>query len=300
MNCEKFKDILINNDILELPSNIKEKMDEHRDDCIECAEYWEEQQAFVEMLKTLPEPEISDDKLDHLHTNIMQRIQKEAFHQNKQTPITTVTQIRPWWTNISIVAATLLIGLVIGRFIPQSTSPIAETSSNPVLLTDGYDIENIKIQVVNHSTGDLEIEFSQTKDQKVSGNVNDPYIQKLLAYAMVKDENPGTRLRSVKLSTEMRPGEEILSALITTVKSDENNGVRLKAMKALSKFSLNENIKQLCVDVIAHDDYPAMRMQAIQILTESEKINEEDDSVLKKAAEEDDAEGVRSLINQYY
>ena len=300
MKCEKFKDILINTDILDIPTNIREKMDEHRDDCLDCAEFWEEQQAFSAMLDALPQPEIKNGELDKLHSNIMKRVQKEAFLQTQNQTETLIPKIRPWWSNISIAAATLIIGLFAGRYIPTTFSSTPDPQVNTASVLDDFNIEDIKIQVVNHVTGDLEIEFSQTREEKVSGNVNDPYIQKLLAYAMVKDENPGTRLRSVKLSTEMNAGDEILSALITTVKSDENNAVRLKAMKALKQFPLSEKIKQLCVDVIANDDFPTMRMEAIQILTESDNMNVEDNSVLKKAAEEDDAEGVRSLINQYY
>lgn len=300
MKCEKFRDILINTDIMDIPTNIREQMDEHRDECLDCAEFWEEQVAFSAMLKELPQPEISNGELDRLHSGIMERVQQEAIVHDKKQTAKTALQIRPWWTNISVAAATLVMGLFLGRYIPGSSTPADQPQINSAAMMDEFNIEDIRIQVVNQSTGDLEIEYSQTKDQKVAGNVNDPYIQRLLAYAMVKDENPGTRLRSVKLSTEMQAGNEILSALITTVKSDENDGVRLKAMKSLREFPLSEPVKDLCVDVIANDDYPAMRMEAIQILTEAEKIDKEDDSVLKKAAEEDDAQGVRSLINQYY
>ncbi len=298
MKCEKFKDILIQYDLLDIPSNIREKLDEHRDECPDCAAFWEEQQVFSAMLKNLPEPEIDDTAMDRLHQDIMQRVRRESFLQKRERPRSSFT-FSSLWPTVSVAAATLVVGLLLGRLLSVS-GPVLPSRGNTAGLLDGYNIEDMRIQVVNQTTGDLEIEYSQSQDRKVSGNVNDPYIQKLLAYAMVKDENPGTRLRSVKLSTEMKAGNEIISALMTTVRSDENNGVRLKAMKALSEFPLTEEIKQLCVEVITRDSYPAMRMEAIQILTEADKIDDKDNTVLKKAAEEDDAEGVRTLINQYY
>jgi|GEM_PF-1273044 len=304
MKCEKFKELLSDYSLNEIPANVRGTMEAHRNECVECAVLWEDYQAFSAMFRHMPEPQVSDEDMDRLHGRIMDSVRREQF-RTYADPVKEKRglSMKPWWNTVAVAAATLVFGLFVGRFISGGGAggPAVMPGQTASVAPEGFDIEDIRIQVVNHTTGDLEIEYSQKQDRKVSGNVNDPYIQKLLAYAMVKDENPGTRLRSVKLSTEMQAGDEILDALMTTVRGDDNNGVRLKAMKALREFPLTEAIKDLCVDVIANDDYPAMRMEAIQILTNSsETIEADEESVLKKAAEEDDAEGVRSLIRQYY
>jgi len=138
------------------------------------------------------------------------------------------------------------------------------------------------------------------KKERIEGNISEPEIQKLLAYAMIREENPGTRLRSVKLIQDNvgQAGDDLQSALITTVKSDQNPGVRLKAMKALGELPLSHEIKEACTYVIANDQSAAIRMEAIQVLTKDR--SQETQDMLRKATEDDESEGVKSLINQYY
>ena len=96
-------------------------------------------------------------------------------------------------------------------------------------------------------------------------------MQKVLAHALVNDENPGVRLRSVSaFSTQIQklkmPDREVKAALILALKTDGNPAVRKEALKTLQGFPFDEEIKQVFLHVLMRDNNPALRIAAINSL----------------------------------
>jgi hypothetical protein len=302
MNLEQFQDILLNYDIDDIPQNIRAQMDAMRDSSIEAAEIWETALLMEKAMKQAIEPQVSDEQIEKLHRRVMTAVQNEANEKQKQAKILFLPR-RHFYSIIS-AAATLLFGIILGRYIPividspQPQMKMVHTNAESIL--DDFTISDIQIDVLNQDLGELSIEYTKVKKERIQGNISEPEIQKLLAYAMIREDNPGTRLRSVKLiqGNVNQASDDLQSALITTVKNDENQGIRLKAMKALGELPLTEEIKEACTYVIANDQSAAIRMEAIQVLTKDR--SQETQEILNKATEEDESEGVQSLINQYY
>ena len=117
----------------------------------------------------------------------------------------------------------------------------------------------------------MEFSFEAVSPVHVKGNINDERVQKVLAHALVNDQNPGVRLRTVNAIASQGerlriPDREIRAALILAVKTDENPGVRKEALKTLRSFPFDEEIKQAFLYVLMKDKNPALRIEAINSL----------------------------------
>jgi HEAT repeat protein len=102
----------------------------------------------------------------------------------------------------------------------------------------------------------------------VRGNINDEKVQKVLARALVNEENAGVRLQTVNAIASQGPNPknfdpEVKAALISALKGDENPGVRQQALRVLLRQTLDNEIKQALVYTLTHDNNSGMRIAAI-------------------------------------
>jgi hypothetical protein len=175
--------------------------------------------------------------------------------------------------------ATLAVGVFLGylvfaprgteREIQQATSPAAKEASQP--LKENTRITNVRFLNSDPSTGEVEFSFDAVKPVYMKGSVNDPDVQKVLAYALLNEQNPGVRLRSVDVigSEHLKSSSsevEIKRTLISALKSDDNPGVRKEALAVLEKFPFDDEIKRTFLDVLLHDNNSALRIAAINAL----------------------------------
>jgi hypothetical protein len=119
--------------------------------------------------------------------------------------------------------------------------------------------------------GEVEFSFEMVTPIRMKGNVNDNAVQRVLAQALLNDQNPGARLLMVstlanQVESTRLPDVEIKAALIRAVRSDANVGVRQEALKALQKFPLDGEIKQAIIYVLRYETNPSMRIDAINYL----------------------------------
>ncbi|MEA1987036.1 MAG: HEAT repeat domain-containing protein [Candidatus Marinimicrobia bacterium] len=299
MKCKKFQDILLNYDIAEIPSNIMEKMEEHKNECIDCSLLWEDEMFFSQNYENIPEPKLDEDRISKLHNGIMREVQREMIIGQPKEKFN-------FWSNrvvsqIASVAGTLVIGILVGKFLLQNSQEMNTklTAQNVQEIINNDRLNNIKIREVSNATNDVSFDVSWSDGAKIEGNRCDPNIQKLLAFALVKSNNPGTRLHSAKIMEGISSGDNVvLDALIHSVTKDENPGVRLKALRALKNYNLNNKIRTTCIFVLQNESSPAIRMEAIQILGNDNNI--EVQTALKSVAKNDDAEGVKAMIKKYY
>ena len=93
-------------------------------------------------------------------------------------------------------------------------------------------ITNIRFLDRNTQNGDVEFTFETITPVHIRGNVNDENVQKVLARALVSDQNAGIRLRAVNMigtQTEQKqigtPGldAEVKTALITALLHDQKS-----------------------------------------------------------------------------
>jgi hypothetical protein len=116
--------------------------------------------------------------------------------------------------------------------------------------------------------GTVEFTFEAVTPMHVRGNINDDKVQKVLARALVNEENAGVRLQTVNAIASQGPNPknfdpEVKAALISALKGDENPGVRQQALRVLLRQTLDHEIKQALVYTLTHDNNSGMRIAAI-------------------------------------
>lgn len=299
MKCRQCEDILLNYDYEEIPEKIKKEIEAHLSQCIRCAELWENNQILAKAMKSLPEIPVDEDRIPTIHANIMNNIHREMFiesaHKNRfRIPSQT-------WRYTAMAAATLVLGIVLGSFIGPAdfgSVQIPLASANFDEMLKNQSLADIRIEEVNQTTGELVISASKKDNLTLTGNISDPDIQKVLAYALVSDQNPGTRLRSVKLMEGYTSSDAVQQALIASVLNDENQGVRQRALRALAQYPINDDLRNTYLNVISNDPSPALRIEAIQILMQDEDPGTR--SAVLNASEEEKNETIQDIVKRYY
>ncbi|HEX9251597.1 MAG TPA: HEAT repeat domain-containing protein [Ignavibacteriaceae bacterium] len=159
--------------------------------------------------------------------------------------------------------------------------------------TDANNSEKLRIQNINFidsdpSDGQVEFTFDAVKSGRIKGNVNDAEVQKILTYAVLNEQNPGTRLNSINVINAnqiQKPDDEIKSTLIAVAKFDNNPGVRIEALKSLNKLPADEEIKNTLIYVLLNDTSSGIRIEAINSLVGASKsgvsLNQKDLMLLR-------------------
>ena len=175
--------------------------------------------------------------------------------------------------------ATIAAGFFLGYLAFRSPAPEGVQAVVPVqqavkqerpMLPQGGQITNVKfIDSDAQDDGNVEFTFDAIMPMHLKGNVADPQIQQVLSYALLNEQNPGTRLRSVNaISTEQlsRRDDDVRNVLIAALRSDDNPGVRKEALSALQKFRFDNDIKHAFMDALSKDPNSAIRIDAINAL----------------------------------
>jgi len=127
---------------------------------------------------------------------------------------------------------------------------------------------------------------------RLKGSVNDPKIQSILTYAMLNDQNPGSRLNSINAMDSygnISLDKDVKDALVTVVMADNNPGVRREAIKLLDRVGYDESVKQAYLYVLLNDSSSALRIEALNALIDAAKkghtLNQNDvDLVIKQVS----------------
>lgn len=192
-------------------------------------------------------------------------------------------------------AASLFVGLLIGYLtFGSGFDPIRLDLDR--LAAGDLTIANVRFLEAHE--GGIDVSFDLVRPARLSGAFGDEGIQRLLAYALVSDQNPGVRLRAAELITAeplLRPDPEIRSALIAALKTDDNAAVRERAMKALARYSLSGEVKDAFLFVLRNDENAKLRIDAIERLERSlEEERTLDPSLLRELRK-----GIETEPNDY-
>ena len=162
-------------------------------------------------------------------------------------------------------------------------------------------ISNIRFIDRNAQNGDVEFTFETITPVRIRGNVNDENVQKVLARALVSDQNAGMRLRAVNMigtqSDQKQAGApaldaEVKAALITALLHDRNLGVRKEALNVLKNYLPDPVIVRAFLSVLANEKNTGLKITAINSLDlskyENQPVNREILEMFKNKAQSDD------------
>ena len=295
-------------DVLELDK--KKLFEEHINSCKDCM-------LELESYKSLF-AQISKDAESNIETKLLMeaRLELRGLLRAQRNKVSISSKIleslsslisKPVGLALSGLSV-LLIGVLIGYIVFQT--PVVENLKTDSTQSDQFKIQNINFLDPDPSDGQVEFTFDAIKSGHIKGNINDAELQKILTYAVLNEQNPGTRLNSINVINATQTqnlDSEIKTTLITVAKFDENPGVRREALKSLNEIPIDNDIKSALIYVLLNDTSSGLRIEAINTLVEAAKkgfsFNQKDLSLLREKIQVDNNNYVRfqakNIIKEY-
>ena len=202
----------------------------------------------------------------------------------------------------------LLIGIFSGYLLFRN--PGSVNGNNPVTDSSPYKIQNVNFIDSDPADGKVEFTFETLNPGHIKGDISNPEIQKLLSYALLNEQNPGTRLNSINVinaTNSVKMDEEIKQTFISVAKYDMNPGVRREALKALNETQADNDIKDALIYVLLNDTSSGIRIEAINNLMNASKngikLTNNDLTLLRERMNSDDNKYVRfqakNILKEY-
>jgi hypothetical protein len=307
MAHKKYKELLILQLYNELGNEEQKELDEHLKVCDECRNEKENLRKFRKSIpETVPFAE-DEDLLTESRRNLRYAIRGKRKRRSVWEIIAEFRRYsfqQKYKLALGSIA-TLAVGFFMGylAFFPKLNDNIQDLGFYTIGKSVAYgapQIRGLKFISTNESAGEVEFTFEETIPMHVKGNMNEPRIQKLLANALINEQNPGVRLRTVNMVAENQKGktdDELKRALINALKYDSNPGVRKEAILVLRQLPIDNEIKEAFLYTLTHDKNSGMRIAAINSLGEAKDFGKITDmkilNVLKEREQRDDNDYIR-------
>lgn len=168
--------------------------------------------------------------------------------------------------------AGLAAGLVAGFFLFSSPGlPVFDSVPDLSSLDEGTSISNVRFVPLEGDEKTVELSFSATRKYSFTDSIDSPEVQRMLAYSLIRESNPGVRIQTVGMLKENAgiSRMEIRNALLTAVVTDENPVVRGQALAALREYPADKQVQSTLINVLRFDNNSKMRMEAIAMLSDS-------------------------------
>lgn len=157
------------------------------------------------------------------------------------------------------------------------------------------DIANVRFVDTGSAGGELEVQYDLVRPVRLRAGLDDVRMQRMLAYALLNEENAGVRLKAVNAFAEgatRSRDEEVKVALIEALTTDPNPGVRRESLRVLQQMPFDDDVKNACLYVLTNDRNPGMRVASISLLAratqEGDIVGGEIYSELKSQLGDDD------------
>lgn len=293
----------------ELTRDERSETELHLEQCSDCRTEFEELKKLHGVLAQYKPVEVTQRMLQEAREELRGVIRSEEMKTSLWDRFSdfVVDSIMPQYKIALGGVATIAIGFFLGYVsfksptLPQhdDQTPLIKTAAqmNPVTKEEGQ-ITNVKFIDSGMNSSEVEFTFDAVMPVHMKGSVNDPKIQQVLAHALLNEQNPGIRLRSVNAIASQQSftvDNDVKKALILALKSDENPGVKKEAMKVLQKFPFDEQVKRAFLDVLQHEVSSALRIAAINALDslKNKSTDREFLDVLKQTTQSDNNKYIR-------
>jgi hypothetical protein len=294
----------------ELSEQERMQFEKHKVDCEECAKVYEEELSFFRELQKEKSPVVNDRILSSARYQLSKALREESKSAKEPIIIELLSYLFTPYRFALSSAVVLTIGLLTGYalFSGRSSAPVYKNGNGDFINAGDrfafndqvLRISNIHFIDADASDGEIEFEFEAVKPVRMKGSVNDPQIQAVLAYSMLNNQNPGSRLSSInaiETKPQVRIDSDTKNSLLTVMLTDENPGVRLEALRVLKKLPYDESIKQSFLTVLTSDTTSGLRIEAINAISDlvergltfsqdelamfKEKFNNDDNNYIK-------------------
>jgi hypothetical protein len=302
MKHNEYKQLLQLSLFGELKSEEQLKLKEHILTCEECRVELEDQKNLLRLISGKQKTNVDEKVLIAARYQLRGALRSERSSNNILNSITD-NIFQYFTTPLKFAfagAALLIVGFLIGGIFFSKSSQSEFTSQQAgenrfASLSEDISISNVRFIDSDASDGEVEFTFEASRPVRLKGNINDQQIQSVLTYAMLNEQNPGSRLNSINAMNSEKPVQydnDVKNALITVVMTDENPGVRREALKLMSKLPYDESVKQTFLYVITNDTVSGLRIEALNALivtaSQGHKLNQEELNLFRNKLQDDE------------
>jgi len=316
MKHNEYKKLLQLSLYSELKAEEQLTLKEHLVNCDECRRELEDQRNLMEIISTRKKVNVDDKILSAARYQLRGALRAEKAGRNILSGLMeNISQFFTTPIRLAVVSTSILLfGIFIGALIFRtSTAPLVDQAENTdqfAMLDNDVRISNISFIDSDPSDGEVEFTFEASKPVRLRGKINDQRIQSVLTYAMLNEQNPGSRLNSINAMDTESPTHldpDVKNALITVIMMDNNPGVRREALKLMKKFPYDETFKQTLLYVVANDTSSGLRIEALNSLIEAgkqgHKLNQDELNLFKQQLRQDENNYIklkaRTILQEY-
>ncbi len=316
MKHDQYKELLHLSFFQELDEYEHQILGKHLKACVECQSELEGLKKLGVVLEQGGRVEVDDHLLNEARRELRIALRLERA---KTSPWSSFLQRlnvfgSPGLRFAYVGAAMLVIGFSIGYFVfipsggPSSMNVLPATGQ---VLADRSEprISNFRFVRQSPEGSEVELSFDMVTPVRMKGNINDNAVQRVMAQALLSEQNPGARLMTVstladQVDLDKSPDKEIESTLIQTLKSDANVGVRKEALKAIQKYPFDNEIKSALLYVLRREQNPSLRIDVINYFEKpvlSRQLVDQDIlNGLKESMQSDNNNYIRTLAKNVY
>jgi hypothetical protein len=274
MKHKKFQEWIVLLAYDELGSREREELEQHLASCADCRRERDRVAQFHRLLAVRQAVPGTDGLLQAARNDLRTAISREGKRIPDKNLVASLIRrfIDGGYRPVLAGALCLVAGIAVGRFFLQPGNPAVQNglvvqTTAPIQPGDTH-VSNVRFINTNLESGSVEFTFDAVRPVHVKGNINDEQVQKIMMHALLTEDNPGVRLRSVSTIASLgsKSDIDIKTALITSLKTDENAGVRGEALKTLRHYPMDNDIRDAFLFVLTHDKNPGIRIAAINCL----------------------------------
>lgn len=247
----------------EVAAETEERIEAHLAECPACKAEFARHRSFMAVLDQ------RDDAADltllaACRVDLRQQLSSEAAHKPQAWAgwLDSLRNFSSFHIPFRVPVGALALvaaGFFAARFTPQKFGGMQAGLGQPMFST----VKSIQ----PGDSGQVQIAVDEVQRHVVSGDMDDPRIQKLLLDAVHEESNPGLRVESIGVLQNHGDSQEVRQALIDSATHDPNAGVRLKALQGLKAYSVDPAVRKALETVLLKDDNAGVRVQAIDLLT---------------------------------
>ena len=313
MKHKKFEEWLQLSLYKELSEQEQTLLNDHLTKCERCRGELNELKKVHSALAHHKPMAIEEPLLQDMRRNLRQQIKIDSEKISLRTKVQNTLDrfLDPPLQVVFGGVAALLIGILIGYLVfkmpTEKSLALRQTSFASSAMEAGESqITNIRFLDRNTQNGEVEFTFESITPVRIRGNINDENVQKVLARALVSDQNAGIRLRAVNMigtQTEQKQAgtpsldTEVKIALITALLHDRNLGVRKEAINVLKNYLPDPVIVRAFLNVLANETNTGLKITAINSLDlskyENQPMSREIYDMFRNKAQSDDNNYIR-------
>jgi hypothetical protein len=96
-------------------------------------------------------------------------------------------------------------------------------------------------------------------------------LRHMVALSLLQQQSASERLKGVGWSSRLEgPSDEVVTALIDTLRHDANVNVRLASIDALKRFATRDDVRRAAIDVLQTKGAPLLQMALIDFVVETQ------------------------------